>query len=470
LIEAYLMSAVVFGLSAVSVASYGAEHRGSSSTIPGDSEIRQLLVKRIDRERQGVGIVVGVIRPGERHVVAYGTRAIGGTPVTGDTVFEIGSMSKVFTGLLLSDMALKGLVRLDEPVGELLPPGTVTPTWSGKQITLIDLATHTAGLPKNPPNQTPKDTENPFADYTVDRLYAALATYHLPRDIGVQYEYSNFGVGLLGYALARRAGVEYGALFQQEIARPLALKSTSDLVTADMRARMAQGYDGLRQPTKAWDNPILTGAGGLKSTVNDILTFLSAQIGLSQSQLRPAMDRQVAIRRPMGQGGMETALGWQVIHGPAGEVMVHGGATGGFRSFMGYNAKTGEGVVVLANMGNATGTEDIGLHLLTGAAIADLAPPPAVRAAISLPAWRLEGLGGDYLLSAALVLHIRQDGARLFASINDAQPVEILPETESTFFWRGDDAAVTFVRGPDNRATALVLHQDGKDRTVPRAR
>jgi hypothetical protein len=164
-----------------------------------DQDIHQILVDRIDRDHQSVGIVVGVITPNGRRLISYGhLDANDQRPLTGDTEFEIGSITKVFTSLLLADMVQHGEVALTDPIARYLPAGTKVPERGGRQIALVDLATHTSGLPRLPANIKPKDPANPYADYTVEQLYSFLATYELPRDIGASYEYSNLGGGSTG--------------------------------------------------------------------------------------------------------------------------------------------------------------------------------------------------------------------------------------------------------------------------------
>jgi serine-type D-Ala-D-Ala carboxypeptidase/endopeptidase len=175
----------------------------ASSAAPPDAEIRRILAERIDVQKQGVGIVVGIIDAHGRRVVAYGALEKGDKrPLDGDTIFEIGSITKVFTALLAADMAQRGEVKLDDPIQEYLPPTVKIPERGGKQITLIDLATHTSGLPRMPENFRPKDPSRPYVDYTVDALYSFLSSYELRRDIGIKYVYSNLGFGLLGLGLA----------------------------------------------------------------------------------------------------------------------------------------------------------------------------------------------------------------------------------------------------------------------------
>ena len=202
------------------------------SSVPTDPEIRQILVDRIDKDRQSVGIVIGVIEPAGRRVVAYGNLDEGDKrPLDGDTIFEIGSVTKVFTSLLLADMVQRGEVALTDPVARYLPSQVKMPERGGRQITLQDLATHTSGLPRLPSNLNPKDPANPYADYSVDQLYQFLSGYQLTRDIGSQSEYSNLGGGLLGHVLARRAGMDYEALVKSRICEPLGMKSTGITLT-----------------------------------------------------------------------------------------------------------------------------------------------------------------------------------------------------------------------------------------------
>ncbi len=170
-----------------------------------DSEIHKILVDRIDIEKQAVGIVVGIVSPQGRRIVAYGSLDQGDPrPLNGDTVFEIGSTTKVFTSLVLMDMVQRGEVSLDDPASKYLPPTVHVPERGGRKITLRDLSTQTSGLPRMPGNFHPKDPGNPYADYTAVQLYEFLSGYTLTRDIGATYEYSNVGVGLLGHVLARR--------------------------------------------------------------------------------------------------------------------------------------------------------------------------------------------------------------------------------------------------------------------------
>ena len=287
--------------------------------VPSTDEIREILVKRIDQQKQAVGIVVGVIEPAGRRVVAYGNLA-NGDPRTldGDTIFEIGSVTKVFTSLLLADMVNRKEVALDDPAAKYLPENVKMPERNGKSITLLDLSTHTSGLPRLPSNLKPKDPHNPYADYSVDDLYQFLSSYTLPRDPGSEFEYSNLGAGLLGHLLACRAGTDYESLIGSRITRPLSMPDTGITLSSSMKRRMATGHNAMLAPVADWDLPTLAGAGALRSSANDMLTFLEAFLGYRESPLAPAMKAMLEVRRPAGKTKIEVGLGWIITQLTAG--------------------------------------------------------------------------------------------------------------------------------------------------------
>src|SRR5262245_59991578 len=258
-----------------------------SQSLPllSNDEIREILVKRIDQQKQAVGIVAGIIEPNGRRVVAYGNLANGDSrTLHGDTIFEIGSVSKVFTSLLLADMVRHNEVALDDPAAKYLPEHVRMPERSGKSITLLDLSTHTSGLP-TVPNLKPKDLTNPYSDYSVDDLYQFLSGYELSRDPGSEFEYSNLGAGLLGHVLSYRAGTDYESLIRSRITEPLGMPDTSITLSSSMKQRMATGHSPALAPVANWDLPLLPGAGALRSSANDMLTFLSAFFGYKESPL-----------------------------------------------------------------------------------------------------------------------------------------------------------------------------------------
>ena len=224
-------------------------------------------------------------------------------------MFEIGSVTKVFTALLLADMVRRGEVALDDPVAKYLPAEVKVPTRAGRSITLLDLATHTSALPRLPDNFQPKDPTNPYADYSVEQLYQFISSYQLTRDIGATFEYSNLGAGLLGHALARRAAMDYETLMRSRVLAPLGMSSTAIALSPELQSRLTAGHDAQLRTVPNWDLPTLAGAGALRSTANDLLAFL-AVLGQSESSLASAMTATLTVRRPVGAAGSDIALGW----------------------------------------------------------------------------------------------------------------------------------------------------------------
>ncbi|HUA21568.1 MAG TPA: serine hydrolase [Bryobacteraceae bacterium] len=433
---------------------------------PSDEEIRKILEQRIDVARQSVGIVVGVVEPAGKRIVAYGALDQGDLrPLNGDTVFEIGSVTKVFTSLLLADMEEHHEVALTDPVAKYLPAGVKMPERGGRSIELEDLATHTSGLPRLPTNLAPKDLTNPYADYTVEQLYQFLSTYTLTRDIGERYEYSNLGGGLLGHVLARRAGMDYEALVRARITGPLGMNSTVITLTPELKARLAPGHDATLHRAANWDLPTLAGAGALRSTANDMLTFIAANLGYVKTPLAPAMALMLTVRRPTGVSNLEIALGWHIDTRFGADIVWHNGGTGGYRSFTGYNPKTRVGVVVLSNTSTTAGVDDIGFHLLD--ARYKLIESRA-HTEITLDPKSFDSLLGRYQLAPNFLLDITRDGDHLFAQATGQGKAEIFPEAAREFFYKVVDAQISFQTDSQGRATALTLHQNGRDLPAPR--
>jgi len=378
-------------------------------------------------------------------------------------------VTKVFTSLLLADMAQRGEVSLTDPVAKYLPAGVKMPERGGRQITLQDLATHTSGLPRLPSNLAPKDWANPYADYSVEQLYQFLSGYQLTRDIGAQYEYSNLGGGLLGDVLARRAGIDYGALVRSRICEPLGMNSTSIMLSDDMKARFAVGHNQELEAVANWDLPGLAGAGALRSTANDLLIFLAANLGYMKSPLAPAMATMLTVRRPTGIPGLEIALGWHILTRDGEEIVWHDGASGGYRSYIGYEPKSGAGVVVLSNAGTAAGVSDIGVHLLKTSMPLNRGQPAREHKEISVDSKLFDGYIGRYQLTPNFILTITREGDHLFEQASGQPKFEIFPEGERDYFLKVVDAQITFETDSKGRANSLILHQNGKDQRAKRS-
>ncbi len=425
-----------------------------------DTDIRKILSDRIDKDHQSLGIVVGVIDATGRRVVSYGTfDRDGKRTIDGDTVFEIGSITKVFTALLLADMAERGEVALTDPVSKYLPKDVKMPERNGHVIRLEDLATHTSGLPRLPSNMKPKDFMNPYADYTPELLYQFLSSYELPRDPGSKWEYSNLATGLLGHVLSLRAGMDFEALVRTRITTPLGMKSTAITLSPELKARLTPGHNGELAVVKNWDFQALAGAGALRSTADDLLIFLAANMGETKSPLAPAMAEMLKVRVPTGMEGFENALGWHISTQHGKEIVQKDGGTFGYSSFIGFDAKAHAGVVVLSNSFTMIGVNDIGLHLL------DPESPLhnfQKRQEITLDPKTFDSYVGVYEFGPKIVLTVTRQDSHFYAQLTGQPRLEIYPEGQRDFFLKVVDAQLTFE--PD----AVVLHQNGRDQRAKR--
>ena len=308
------------------------------------------------------GMVIGTISASEVRVEGYGalSRARPGRP-DADTVYEIGSLTKTFTALLLADAVARGTLTLDDPVARLLPAYRIS-AFGARQVTLLDLATQTSGLPRLPGNMAPASMENPYADYSGAMLKAFLGSHALGRAPGATYEYSNLGFGLLGTALAAHAGKDYAALLGERITGPLGMRSTAVALSDDMRARLAPGHDASGKPVANWDFDSLAGAGAIRSTVPDMLRYLRAMMNPASAAALPGLRLVQQPQRPAGTSGGQIALAWQIRQMGEHKVVWHNGMTGGYASFMAFTSDGTRGVVVVAN--GASSVDAVGFAAL----------------------------------------------------------------------------------------------------------
>jgi serine-type D-Ala-D-Ala carboxypeptidase/endopeptidase len=419
------------------------------------------------------GVTIGVVQHGVQRIFSYGT-------AKDDSVFEIGSITKTFTGLILAQMVEQGSVRLDEPVRELLPPGTVAKPASGAEITLLDLSDQHSGLPRMPDNFHPADANNPYADYDTKLLYGFVAKQGVALPPDAKFGYSNLGVGLLGQALADRAKTSYSTLLHEQITGPLKMSETGIALTPEMKARFIEGHDVENNPAHAWDLDALVGAGGIRSTAADMLIYLEAQLHPDRlpasvvatpngKTLPAAIAKSQVIHADVG-GGMHIALNW--FHSDETGSYWHNGGTGGYSSFAAFNPEKDFAIVVLSNVapGADSMTDTLGKHVeqrLRGVAAVSLVGEQ--RKAIHVDEKVLEGYVGSYQLTPNFVMTITREGDRLFEQATGQGKAELYAESEKSFFFKVVNAQITFETDAQGKATGLVLHQGG-DHEAPRVK
>lgn len=316
--------------------------------------IQTFLHKNFDAKN--AGMVVGIVDQHGSQVYCAG-RLDNGTdqPVDGDTVFEIGSVTKTFTTLLLEDMVARGEMKLDDPVAKYLPESVKMPTHGGKEITLLNLAAQDSGLPFNADNQTGTGAKF-FSTYTVPKMYGFLSGFQLTQDPGEKFQYSNIGMGLLGHAMSLKAGKDFESLVVQRICQPLHMESTCITLTVELKSRLAVGHDEAGDPTDNYEMPAIAGAGALRSTANDLLKYAAAEVGITPSALTLLMEQTHVIRhndaRIHNQTDDHSAMPWydDGVYNPSGsQLLGHAGGTGGYNSFVGFDLEQHVGVVVLTN-------------------------------------------------------------------------------------------------------------------------
>lgn len=401
-----------------------------------------------------VGVVLCVVDAQGSCCVSEGVLTKGSDRKVGEkTVFEIGSITKAFTGTLLADMALRGEVALDDPVQKYLPEGAKMPLRTGKQITLRDLSTHRSGLPRLPDNLEPEDPDNPYADYTEKRMLEFLSKHELIRDIGEKYEYSNLGVGLLGYALSRKAGKPYEELVVERICNPLGMNDTRIKLTDDMKSRLAKGHSGNKQ-VKNWDLDALAGAGALRSTPLDMVNLIEANLKPAETPISKALRASYTNRIETGKPGLSVGLGWHIRNEHGTEIIWHNGGTGGYRSSCGFSLDKKLGVVILTN-------SDFDLDAVMLHTLEPKFELPAVKKATVIAGAALDDFVGFYELQPEIVITITREGDQLFAQLTGQPKFPVFAESESKFFFKVVKAQISFVRGANGKVDHLILHQNG---------
>ncbi|HET9444640.1 MAG TPA: serine hydrolase, partial [Steroidobacteraceae bacterium] len=434
---------------------------GAAASAPAgvdEEALQALMIERVDERKWGTAIVMGVSSPQGRRILSHGTMSVEDRrKVDGGTVFEIASLTKVLTGLVLADMAARERVKLDAPVSTCLPEGVNVPQHAGKQITFLDLVTHTSGLPLRPTNLASQTALNKYAGYTVQQLYQGLASFELSRDPGMKFEYSNWGFGLLGHALGHCAGMGYEALLAERVTRPLGMHATTFVPSDPLRARLAAPYDRKLQRVPNEGLGALSASGGLYSSVDDLLTFIELFLGRGPQQLTAAAATMLEPRRPGDDPQTRMGLGWRVSAND-GKVMIwSSGRADGYRAFMGFDPKARLAVVGLTNGATNAGVDDIGRNILD--------PRITVARAhrwIKVAADVLDRYVGRYRFEDGNHLTVVRDGDQLVVQLTGQGALPVLATGPREFFPEDVEAQFVFAESGDKPAPSLVLSQDGQ--------
>jgi CubicO group peptidase (beta-lactamase class C family) len=426
----------------------------AAHALPDDAAVKALLEQRIAQKR-AVGLAAVLYDKGTTRIVTAGVARAGGPAVAADTEFEIGSLTKTFTSLLLADAVVRGEASLDDPVTKLLP-GAKGLARDGKPVTLAQLATHTSGLPRMPKDFAPANPADPYADYDGARLVAYLSGDVLESAPGREYGYSNLGAATLGYALTAPRG--YEARLRERVLEPLAMGDTAIALSASQAARFATGHDRKLAPVPHWKLDAFAGAGGLRSTPADMARYLKAATDPASSPLAVAWKLAEAPRVDGLSGSLRIGLAWHIM-GEARTIVWHNGQTGGFASMMAFDPAAREGVVVLSNA--SIGVDDLALHMVEPSI--PLAEPPGERIPAKVDPSIYDRLAGRYELRPGFIITVRREGDRLLTQATGQDVFEIFPESELAYFVKAFDAQLTFRREDSGKVSGLVLHQGGRD-------
>ena len=425
-----------------------------------DATLNAVIQDRVASKRS-VGLVVGVLEKGKPAQVYSAGSSGSPAALDGNSVFEIGSITKVFTTAILADMVRRGEVKLEDPISKYLPASVHVPSRAGKQITLLDLATQSSGLPRMPNNFKPANSANPYADYSVQQMYDFLSGYTLPRDIGSTFEYSNLGVGLLGHALSLRAHKSYEALVTERILKPLGMNDTRITFTPAMMGHLAVGHTATGVVVSNWDLPTLAGAGALRSTMNDMLKFLSANLDSTLGPVALDLARAHTAIRNTDLPSMRIGLAWLTLSPFGTPITWHNGGTGGYHSFIGFNPANSRGIVILAN--STASIDDIGLHMLEPRIPLAIAAAAKPHTEIAIDPSKLDAYVGEFQLAPSFSLTFTKEGGALFGQATGQPKFPLYAESETEFFLKVTDAQVSFVKDANGKVDSIVLHQGGQN-------
>ncbi len=365
-----------------------------------------------------------------------------------NTLFEIGSVTKVITTVMLQKLIDKGDFALSDTLQMHMPSYVHVPTYNGNEINLLHLATNYAGFPYVPENSNVKDLSNPFAGYTVDLLYEYLNTKKLNREPGTEYEYSNLGMGLLGHIMELRYNMSYEDIVKKEICESLGMENTCVTLSNEQKNHFAIGHVGDAE-VGCWDLPCIEAAGGLRSTAKDLARFIAANLNLFPCDFYESMEKTHTALFPAVNSHMKIALGWHVSSLFENIEIGHNGSTGGYHSFVGFCKETKRGVVLLTN--GCTNIDDIARHFLDNRyEMIDEEEVMVVDPII------LDKYVGKYRHLTGLTCRIARKGFKLIGSVIGHPEVLLNPDSNTSFYTTILDAQVEFSMDNVGRVNGLT--------------
>ncbi len=421
-------------------------------------------------DRLAEGLSIGYLEGEHYGTVHLGKAAANGKKATNATLYEIGSVSKVFTSLLLADAVVRGDIELKSAADIPNQAGIRLPSRDGRAITWLDLSTHRSGLPRLPGNLAPTDLTNPYAKYDSRLAAEFLNQYQLTRSPGEKQEYSNLAVSVLGYLVAQKSGKPYQQLLRERIADPLKMVDCTIALSDAQVQRFATPHDASGDANSPWTFADLPGAGGIRGTMRDMLRFARAQLTPPDDTLGKAIDLAWQQQTAADPSGAAMGLGWMIAGD--GQTRWHNGQTGGFHAALFINRELHTAVVVLCN--TATNEVDqLAMQLMQKAAGKE-APAPANNAPVAaadgqaIDAKLRSRLVGRYQLTPKFIFDVRDRGGHLMVGITNQPTQEVFPDSATRWSYRGVDATLEFTLPESGPAKSLILHQNGQQQTARR--
>lgn len=430
---------------------------GKSQAAAANAELEKVLKHKIETEKLSVGIAVAIIENGQVSFINVGVaNKETAQKIDQNTLFEIGSVSKVMTTTALATFVEEGKLKLSDPVQNYLPNSVRLPMKNDKAITFESLANHRSGLPRLPSNMPFSKPLNPYADYTTEMMYEFLNQYTLPRELGESPEYSNLAVGLLGHTLAKIDDMNYEQMLMQRVLKPLKMNDTFVDVPKSVQTRRSKGHNGSLETTDYWQLPAMAGAGAVVSDPSDMALFLKAN--MQQNELASAINLTHQPTADFGNSHTKVGLGWIIQSTAEGDVYMHNGQTGGFASFIGFNPTLHKGIVILSN--TSILMDEVGYSYLTNSLTSLKLTTPVKVAEVELAK-----LIGRYELVPGFILSITHDEDKLFVQGTGQPRLPLTANSINEFVNNAVKARIEFALDADGIATSLILYQGGQ--TLP---
>ncbi|MFK8110920.1 MAG: serine hydrolase [Rubripirellula sp.] len=426
------------------------------------SKVEQLAKPYLESETV-TGLFIGLIKGDQQTTVHLGSTGEGGKKPDDHTIYEIGSMSKVFTGLLLADAVVSKQLQLNDPAQKLLPVGVNMPKWKDREITLLEMSTHSSGLPRLSDNMPFGSPTNPYADYPSKLAHEFLNKHKLRREPG-EGEYSNFAVGLLGHLLSSHAKFSYDELLKQRLTKPLGMNDTRVELTDDMRKRLATAHAEGGAKSENWDFADMPGAGGIRSSIADLLKFAKANLKPPAGPVGETLNLAWQEHRKGTGEEFTMGLGWHFARD--GHTRWHNGQTGGYHSMLMVSRKSDFAVVLLTN----TSTDEVDqlAYQLVQTLMGAKAEPRVFAKTMKVSAEVMKGYVGKYNLAPNFLFTVTVKDERLMVALTGQPALQVFAKSDTEWFYKAVDASLKFTNDAEGKCESLTLDQNGVQQTAKR--